>query len=213
MRMRLHVKAQRRVEEGYSLIELLTVMAIIVILAAVSLPNLAGYLRIYKIRGAAQQVASELQAARFQAIKKNAHLGVVLVILDARTYRTVIEDDMTLDANGAVSGAGGGPAGTPRSIAGILADPACATGSSCPQAGPVRRLPDDVQFLPAAVPALRFNRLGAVCEPGSAACPAIDTGANYFLSDAPGSWNVTVVQMRTNLRRTVRVTAGGRIYQ
>ena len=111
------------------------------LLAAVSIPNLAGYLRIYKIRGAAQQVASELQAARFQAIKKNAHLGVVLVILDNRTYRTVIEDDMTLDGNGAVSGAGGGPAGTPRSIAGILADPACATGSSCAQAGPVRRLP------------------------------------------------------------------------
>ena len=46
----------RRPEQGFSLVELLIVVAIIVIMAAVALPNIGRYLRNYKI-GAAQQVA------------------------------------------------------------------------------------------------------------------------------------------------------------
>jgi prepilin-type N-terminal cleavage/methylation domain-containing protein len=217
-------EARRQPAAGFSLVELLVVVGIIAIMAAVSIPAIASYIRNYRIRAGAQQVVAELQGARAQAIRKNVMLGVVLVVLDARTYRVVIEDDMTLDGAGKLSGLGGGPAGNERSIAAILTDAGggCAAGGSCAQAGAVRRLPYDCQFVTAGgvVQGLRFTNLGAACQPGTPGCPAIDTGANQVGPDTgrpgrppvAGAWMITVAQPTTGLFKDVLITPGGRLY-
>jgi len=200
----------REKQSGFSLMELLVVVAIIAIMSMSAIPMIASYIRNYRVRAGAQQVLSELQAARAKAISKNAMLGVVLVTLSNTTYRTVIEDAQTPPI-----------VQTRPSIAAILASPACASGGDCPQAGPVRTLPPRCQFRLAAgggFTGLRFNSLGGACQPGaSAPCPAIDAGIAVFgpdfvHPDNAGGWRLTIGEITTPVTRDVLVTPAGRLY-
>src|SRR5262245_307030 len=95
MKLRTRADSLPAPDRGFSLIELLVVVALIAVMAAVGLPNLVGYLRQAKVRGAMQQVAGEMQAARNKAIVKNTNAGVACAIIDADTYRFFVADTPT----------------------------------------------------------------------------------------------------------------------
>ena len=82
----------RRPDRGFSIVEMVIVVAIVGVLAAVAFPNIAQYTKNYRIRGAAQEVAGELQAARSKAIMTNTNNGVSFVVVDRDSYRFVQED-------------------------------------------------------------------------------------------------------------------------
>ena len=90
----------RRPDRGFSLVEMLIVVAIVAIMAAVAFPNIAQYTRNYRIKGAAQQVAGELQAARSKAIMTNTNNGVSFVVVDRDSYRFVQEDLLAAEPGG-----------------------------------------------------------------------------------------------------------------
>jgi prepilin-type N-terminal cleavage/methylation domain-containing protein len=202
--MRNRRQARKRPSEaGFSLVELLIVVALIVIMAAIALPNLSGYLRLYKIRGTAQQVAGQIQQARSKAIMGNTNRGVVFVVVDGDSYRWIQEDALDVQ-------------------------PAPAS----PLTGALFNLPVGIRFQPVAAGAvgLRFSRLGGACVPGTTGCATIATTpfctaaenanctdaaapANAYIDVAtnPQNYRVTLRELATNITRTVQISPGGRV--
>ena len=225
-----HTRVRRTGSAGFSLIELLVVVGLIGVMAAFSIPQIGRFVRNYRVRGATQQVATEINAARNRAITKNVNLGVVFVTRSATTYQWVVED-------GTGSGVGRNTT-RPTLDSTLLGDAATGAGRAVEQTSPVYTLPGTVQFsvtcptvptLPSGgvwKPGMRFDRLGSWCDPTSTSstCPALPTtaGANLVYSiptsatgttDYPaGSAVICLEEARTNpLRRTVTVLGGGRV--
>ena len=110
------------------------------VLAAVAFPNIAQYTKNYRIRGAAQEVAGELQSARSKAIMTNTNSGVSFVVVDRDSYRFVQED--------------------------LLG----AAAARAAELSPLKHLPQGVEFVVSSTvtnrgPTLRFLRLGGFCNP------------------------------------------------
>jgi len=214
--MKVRSSRLRPGDAGFSMIEVLIVVAIIAIMAAVALPAIGRYIRVYQIQGATQQVAGELQAARLKAISRNVNSGVVFVIWSPTTYEWAMED--VPSAN---------PPGTP---------PACPSPltlgapwiaplpvNECDGLhGPVRSLPAGIEFDPAPSTGapnacnMRFTRLGMWEGPGPVnptvrvPTPAC-TGSQTFVFNDTSHALIGLVQASTGLHGSVDVSSGGRV--
>jgi hypothetical protein len=180
---------------------MLIVVVIVAIMAAVALPNIGQYLKNYRIKGATQLVAGELNAARSKAIMSNTNNGVSFVVLDRDHFRFVLED----------------AAGTADSLSGLKMLP---TG--------VIFAPTTLADGGAT---LRFLRLGGFCNPAatSTGCLAavgeplrhtgpeaslLDTDTRdkpYIGQEAAGTVEIRVREITTGLERTIRIAPGGRV--
>jgi len=217
--------SSRNPQAGFSLIEVLTVVGIIGVLAALSAPPIYSYLRQYRIRGAIQELTGNINNARNRAIMKSSNHGVVFVVEDANTYWLHMEDDQQ-SSSGPLSGARQAPNFT-------TPDPAQSIRY---------RLPGSVVFataaecgaVPAPTPAftpnaygIRFSRLGAACQPSNSdpRCPEVSPSPSTTLPSliqndaATGNTTLCLQDKRgessgtcpTCPSRWIRVTAGGRI--
>ncbi len=199
----------RKREAGFSMAELLIVVAIIGAMTAVALPNIMGYIRSSRIRTATTQLTSEINTARLKAIMKNTRNGVSFVTVTDSTYRYVLEDDQT----------------PPFGSAAIPVITAAAE-----QLGPLRTLPQYVTFSdkcgafgtsagsPASDAGFRFNRLGAWCDPGSNSqtCPAFPDASPLWIKIVNNQINnggarICLRDSITGATRTIEVSTGGRV--
>ena len=77
---------------GFTLVELMVVIGIIGLTAAVALPSIAGYVRSNRIRTGQDMVAGALQRARNMGIMRNTQMGVTFVTQDNNTFWIHVED-------------------------------------------------------------------------------------------------------------------------
>jgi prepilin-type N-terminal cleavage/methylation domain-containing protein len=196
---------------GFSLVELLVVVAIIGAMAAVGLPAVGRYIRNFRIKGASQQVAMEMNVARSKAITKNVNLGVVFAVVNDTQYRWVVEDDQLPQTAPNWSGISG------EDWATLIAQPT--------QVGVLQSLPTNVSFdAPGNCPGVgsgtdtwgvRFTQLGATCAFGSGSCGAAPPNAGSISTNyirALGSAHVICLKENsTSLHKTVSVSSGGRV--
>jgi len=83
---------------GFSLVELLLVVALVAIIASVTLPALNGTMSAYRLRASADIIASELDAARVMAISR----GAVYEVHFNGNQVSVIDPQESTDTNKAV---------------------------------------------------------------------------------------------------------------
>ena len=196
---------------GFSLVELLVVVGIIGAMAAVGLPAIGRYIRNFRIKGATQQVATEINVARSKAIMKNVNLGVLFAVVSDTQYRWVIEDDQDPTDTTTWSGYGAEDWGT---LTGTLAKA---------QAGTLQSLPTNVVFDDPSncgvasgtnTWAVRFTQLGSSCALGTGSCGAAPASAptgTTLIRVVNGAHTVCLKENSTNLHKTVAVSSGGRV--
>ncbi|MBW1720254.1 MAG: GspH/FimT family pseudopilin [Deltaproteobacteria bacterium] len=75
-----YCKARCHRQAGFTMVELMIVIAVIAILSAIAVPNIINSLPNYRLKAAARDMYSNMQKARMQAVKEN---GNIVVIFDA----------------------------------------------------------------------------------------------------------------------------------
>ncbi len=203
---------------GFSLVEILVVITIIVIISAASIPLGLNFVRQYKITGAAQGVAAEIQRARAQAVKRNTGRGILLNFNypAAQTYQfTSLDpnpmtgnwDSPVYPANPGNCNASAASFGTVPDPPNNVVDPDRSLGVQSPHGIPIE-LPLDVGFEAGERNALLF------CADGSFAAvnAAGQVGAAVLTQDVDGvDWLLTVSDRTTQLARVIRISPGGRV--
>jgi prepilin-type N-terminal cleavage/methylation domain-containing protein len=194
-------------QAGFTLVELMIVVGIIMILAAMTVPAISEYMRNYKIRGATQQLAGGISQSRTKAIMQNVNRGMVFVVLPDALVPATFTRFQWVTPDQSIPRVGPGF----RDLDLLQADTA--------QAGPVMSLPGGIRFDTGGNAAmLGFTRLGAMCDP-AASCgnPPVQLGAAVVCPNCINFDPVTVtstltlIQDRDNQQRTVTIQSGGRV--
>jgi prepilin-type N-terminal cleavage/methylation domain-containing protein len=183
----------QRSERGFTLLEMLVVVAIVATMAAVAVPSISNYMRHYRIRGAASDVAGELQTTRSKAIMTNTNLGVTFVTVDADSYRFIQEDLAAAEQLGPLKDL---PIGIRFvDVGGVAALRFQRLGGYCvPGVPPCPGAPAPVCTGAENAPRCLREALG----------PFVGT-------EAGGASFVTLLEENTGLRRRVRIAPGGRV--
>jgi prepilin-type N-terminal cleavage/methylation domain-containing protein len=203
---------------GFSLVEIMVVITIIIIISAASIPLGLNFVKHYKVTGAAQGIAAEVQRARAQAVKRNSGRGILLNFnypqAAAYQFTSLDPDPMTGNWDGGVYPANPGNCNNAAANFGTVPDPPNNVidpdrdaGVQSPHGMPIK-LPQDIGFEGGLRNALLFCADGSVAAVNAAG----SVGGAALTLDANGvDWIMTVRDRTTQLARVIRVSPGGRV--
>jgi prepilin-type N-terminal cleavage/methylation domain-containing protein len=97
--MQKSLRSKIRRSQGFSLLEMIVVVAIILIISAMALPNINNTLRVVQMKSTGTEIAGVFEQARMNAIKFNAIGGMQVRNFVDANGRTNFYLDMTAPAN------------------------------------------------------------------------------------------------------------------
>ena len=94
-----------RNNSGFTIHELMTVIAIIAIMASIAIPNLIGWLPNYRLRSAADELLSVMWLAKKRAVRENSIVSVTFDFAN-ETYLVFVDNGAGAAAGNGVQDAG-----------------------------------------------------------------------------------------------------------
>jgi prepilin-type N-terminal cleavage/methylation domain-containing protein len=201
--------------QGFSLIELLTVMTIIAITSAITIPLGIDYVRNYEVIGAAQSVASQMQAARGQAVRRNSRRGIILNFdypaVANYQYTSLDEDPWNANWDGCVYPANPGVFDpSSRNYGTAPPPPLCnvqTPGHNLPSPhGEVISLPTEMEFVDGQTFSSLLFRVN-----GSVEAVNVDNVTGQTVTANGLNWEVQIRHPRHGLARTISISRHGRV--
>lgn len=191
MNSRLHRKSKRRSEQGFSMTELVIVIAIILIVGALAIPNaIRGWYNM-ELRATGDQVAGLMQEARILAAKNNAYYTVCYTTSGG--VQTVYLSQVTLNSSSACTYSSTYSIDLARLITSASAAP---TGTN---PSPYTLSTDTTSGTPCDnTCTLAFSPRGLPCNfvtgsPGTCSTPASTYFVYYFQAASSNGWAALLV--------------------
>lgn len=208
------VTTDPRRPQGFSLIELLVVLAIIAITSAIAIPLGIDYVRNYEVMGAAQGVAAQMQMSRAQAVRRNSRRGILLNFdypqAGQSQFTTLDADPMTGAWDNAYYPANPGVFDPGVRNYGTVPDPPFnidSPGNNLPSPhGEVITLPTQMEFVDGKDFASLLFRMDGSVE-------AVDANgvAGSAVKQEGLNWVVEIRNLDNGLRRIITISRNGRV--
>ncbi len=205
---------QPRKSLGFSMVELAVVLGLVGIIVAISIPSAMSYVRNYQMMSAAQNVATQVQRARSQVVRRNSHRGLILNFdypaADQYQYTSMDEDPVNGGWDGSVYP--GNPGAFNSNVSrnyGIAPSPPANVNSPAADIpsphGLVMELPNGVQFIGGTYSSLLFRFDGSV-----EAVHSVNVGSQVITENGL-NWEIRIRQPDTGLTRTITISKNGRV--
>ena len=211
---RHRVSARTSEIAGFSLVEMLAVVAVIAIMAAVAIPGMQSEVAGLKLGIATRDVQSELQRARLKAVSSNSYMRVRFNCPVAGQFRMVeqIGSALATDAGDDTNG------NSVTRCGDFTKYPYKATGpdqdrlSKPNNDGPIRYLQSGITLTIAGIPdptypVVEFAPDGSALIPPSVACPA----NTICWARVPNAGSVVITLSKGTQTKTVTVTSAGNV--
>lgn len=205
---------QLKKSQGFTMIELAVVILIIGITVTLSIPSALSYVRNYQMMSAAQNVATQVQRARSQVVRRNSQRGLILNF-DYPTaaqyqYTSMDEDPFNGGWDGGVYP--GNPGAFNPTVSrnyGIAPPPPANVNSPAADIpsphGLVMDLPTGTQFIGGTYSSLLFRFDGSV-----EAVHSTNVGSQVITENGL-NWEIRIRQLDTGLTRTITISKNGRV--
>jgi type II secretory pathway pseudopilin PulG len=199
---------------GFTVVELVVVILLIGITVALSIPSALSYIRNYQMMSAAQNVATQVQRARSQVVRRNSHRGLILNFdyPAADQYQTTSMDEDPINGGwdgGVYPGNPGAFNPNDSRNYGMAPPPPANTAPPAPDIpsphGLVMNLPNGIEFIDGTYSSLLFRFDGSV----EAVNPA--NVGSQIVQENGLNWEIGIRQPQTGLTRTISISRNGRV--